>query len=50
MKDININDKFDFYSEIFNDFNKVNKSQEEKTVYFVSTEKWLEQLGRRFIS
>ena len=50
MNDININDKFNFFSEIFKTLKNNQKLDEKKVYIFISTEKWLEQLGRRSIS
>ncbi len=50
MNDININDKFNFFSEIFKNFQNDEKKEDQISYNFISTEKWLEQLGRRAIS
>tara|TARA_B100001175_G_C19311762_1_gene543373 strand:+ start:673 stop:822 length:150 start_codon:yes stop_codon:yes gene_type:complete len=49
MNDININDNSYIFSEIFKNFKKEDQ-KENILVKFVSTEKWLEQLGRRITS
>ncbi len=50
MDDININDNSNIFSEIFKNFQKQENDKEDILVAFVSTEKWIEQLGRRIIS
>ena len=50
MNDININDNSNIFSEIFKNFQSQGNDKENILVKFVSTEKWLEQLGRRIIS
>ena len=49
MNDININDNSYIFSEIFKNFQKEEK-KESTLVKFVSTEQWLDQLGRRITS
>ncbi len=43
------NDKFKFFSEIFENYENLNVKEETATL-FVSTESWLAQLGIRNIS
>ena len=49
MNDNIDNDKFKFFSEIFENYKSFNVKEETKTL-FVSTESWLAQLGIRNIS
>ena len=49
MSDTNINDNSKIFSDIFKDLDKDGKINSEITE-FVSTEKWLAQLGKRSIS
>ena len=50
MNDININDKSNFFSEIFKNYQDVDSKNDDLEEKFVSTEKWLEQLSRRITS
>ena len=49
MSDTNINDNSNIFSDIFKDLDVDEKNNSEITK-FVSTEKWLAQLGKRTIS
>ena len=49
MSDTNINDNSKIFSDIFKDLD-VDEKNDSKITKFVSTEKWLAQLGKRTIS
>ncbi len=46
----NINDNIKKFSQIFDKFSSYEKINEENNLLFISTEKWIAQLGRRITS
>jgi len=46
----NINDNIKNFSEVIDDFSRNNNNYEKNIIPFISTEKWVAQLGRRIIS
>tara|TARA_Y100001970_G_C13936964_1_gene701181 strand:- start:424 stop:582 length:159 start_codon:yes stop_codon:yes gene_type:complete len=46
----NINDNIKKFSEIIDNFSLKEKNYEDNNILFISTEKWVSQLGRRITS